>query len=247
MVRFRFVVAAAITAASAPVLAQPWVFTPQAASGDRVGVEMLGGSRDAGAFGRHGAELRASWQHEASAGWTLEAGTGVLRDPTSDGVESSYAGEARYAWADSGVSTGFGARVDYENVLIPSLRLGWTQVDAAYPFAVSLVSEFPRASGRDAADLLFTAGQRLPCSASFECALEIAGEDLEGFFNPEEAEGGARLILGPSLGWQTGTGRTLRLFAGWIHAATSNIPTRAGYASEPRDGAMLRLALNFGE
>src|SRR5438105_289364 len=73
-----------------------------------------------------------------------------------------------------------------------------------------------------------------------------AGEDLEGLFEEAEAEGGARLVLGPSVGWRLGHARELTLFGGWIHAATQNTPLRPGYA-ENRDGVMVRLGLRLGE
>jgi hypothetical protein len=34
---------------------------------------------------------------------------------------------------------------------------------------------------------------------AFSLGAELVGEDLEGFWEPSEAEGGARLLVGPSL------------------------------------------------
>ena len=234
----------AALAASLPLIATAQVLAPASASGSRVGLEAVAGSRDAGAYGRHGQELRASWQQAGDA-WTFAAGAGVARDELDDRVHSSWAGEARHALGASGMFTGVGLRLDYDATLIPSAHLGWVQPDTAYPFAAALTADFPRGSDRDAADLRVTAGQGFACGTTLRCAFEFAGEDLEGFFEAE-AEGGARLVLGPSLAWPLGQGRELTLLGGWIHAATQNAPTRPGYA-ENRDGVMVRVGVRLGE
>ncbi len=57
----------------------------------------------------------------------------------------------------------------------------------------------PLSSERDAVDLVTSVGwaHKLPRGVSL--GVEAIGEDLEGFWEAEEAEGGARLLIGPSL------------------------------------------------
>jgi hypothetical protein len=57
----------------------------------------------------------------------------------------------------------------------------------------------PMSSDRDAIDLITSVGwaHKLPHSVSL--GVEAIGEDLEGFWEAEEAEGGARLLVGPSI------------------------------------------------
>ena len=57
----------------------------------------------------------------------------------------------------------------------------------------------PMSEGRDAVDLITSVGwaRKLPRGVSL--GVEAIGEDLEGFWDREEAEGGARLLAGPSL------------------------------------------------
>ena len=57
----------------------------------------------------------------------------------------------------------------------------------------------PMSTGRDALDLITSVGwaRKLPHGVSL--GVEAVGEDLEGFWESEEAEGGARLLAGPSL------------------------------------------------
>ena len=47
-----------------------------------------------------------------------------------------------------------------------------------------------------------------------QIGLELLGEDLEGLWEREEAEGGARLLAGPSFGAELGGGFRLRLNTG---------------------------------
>ena len=61
------------------------------------------------------------------------------------------------------------------------------------------VFQKPLASDRDAMDLITTFGWAWKLTRSVALGVEGIGEDLEGFWEPEEAEGGARLLVGPSL------------------------------------------------
>jgi len=51
----------------------------------------------------------------------------------------------------------------------------------------------------DAADVVTTAGWSRRVNAHLALGVEGIGQDLEGFWDSAEAEGGARLIVGPSL------------------------------------------------
>jgi hypothetical protein len=53
--------------------------------------------------------------------------------------------------------------------------------------------------GRDSLDLMTTIGIARRVSSSVYVGVEGVGEDLEGFWDPTEAEGGARLLIGPSI------------------------------------------------
>jgi hypothetical protein len=52
---------------------------------------------------------------------------------------------------------------------------------------------------RDAVDLITSVGWGWRFTPSVAVGVEGIGEDLEGFWDPNEAEGGARLLFGPSL------------------------------------------------
>jgi hypothetical protein len=61
------------------------------------------------------------------------------------------------------------------------------------------VFQKPLAEDRDAVDLITTVGWAWKATRSVAFGVEGIGEDLEGFWEAEEAEGGARLLVGPSL------------------------------------------------
>ena len=59
--------------------------------------------------------------------------------------------------------------------------------------------EKPLETRRDALDLVTTAGWLHRIGPALHLGVEAIGEDLEGFWDPQEAEGGAKLFVGPSL------------------------------------------------
>jgi hypothetical protein len=63
----------------------------------------------------------------------------------------------------------------------------------------NLLFQKPLDSERDAVDLITSVGWARKLSHGVSLGVEAIGEDLEGFWEAEEAEGGARLLAGPSL------------------------------------------------
>lgn len=63
----------------------------------------------------------------------------------------------------------------------------------------NLLFQKPLSSDRDAMDLITSVGWARKLTPSVSLGVEAIGEDLEGFWESEEAEGGARLLAGPSL------------------------------------------------
>jgi hypothetical protein len=124
-------------------------------------------------------------------------------------------------------------------------RLGALRVDG------NAVFEKPFQEGRDTVDLIMTAGLARWVRPSLALGAELIGEDLEGFWEEDEAEGGACVLVGPSIliapastRWRIGlaggpvfhaTRSTLR------SAATRSLPDTGG-----RDGYALRCRVSYG-
>jgi len=67
---------------------------------------------------------------------------------------------------------------------------------------------------RDEIDAIVTLGAARRFGKGFSFGVELVGEDLEAFWEQNEAEGGARVLLGPSLHWVRPDHRLLATLAG---------------------------------
>lgn len=96
------------------------------------------------------------------------------------------------------VQVAAGAYRDMGGVFVPKARAivgrTWGRIHAQ----ASGQLEVPIASHRDAVDLIIGAAASYQLGSVTSLGLEVLGEDLEGIWDAEEAEGGARLLAGPS-------------------------------------------------
>jgi hypothetical protein len=116
--------------------------------------------------------------------------------------ETSQSGEVLVSFAPGGLVIAAGGGVLHEGGGVDVL-LG--------RFVAARESEFWRLNGnvllqkpvgvpdRDALDVLTTIGWARRINAAVSLGVEAIGEDLEGFWEQAEAEGGARLLAGPSV------------------------------------------------
>jgi hypothetical protein len=97
------------------------------------------------------------------------------------------------------VAVGPGFRHEYSgaNVLLARIIVG--RRFASSLLYGNLLLEKPFSVGRDDIDLILTAGWSYPVSSTIRIGLEAVGQDLEGLWDENEAEGGAVLFLGPNL------------------------------------------------
>lgn len=99
------------------------------------------------------------------------------------------------------------------------------------------IVEKPFDSRRDALDLI-TSAAWMHCAANgAQLGVEAVGQDLEGFWEPNESEGGARLYVGPTLtlplardGWR------LTLGGGPVLHGTSSQQASSATRPLPSDG-----------
>lgn len=147
------------------------------------------------------------------------------------------------------LSIGPGLRHEYSgtNVLLGRAVLG--RRFSTWQLYGNLLLEKPLSTQRDAIDLFMTLGWSYDLSAAFQCGIEAVGQDLEGFWDENEAEGGAVLFAGPTFSAAIpGTPWTFTLGAGPIVRATHSIRTAspARDLPTPRDnGFVVHAAVNF--
>jgi hypothetical protein len=140
---------------------------------------------------------------------TFLARVGITEAGSS--YQSSQSGEALYSILRPAnrIALAAGGGVLHEpggvNVLLARVVAGRTTDD--WRLHGNLQFQKPMSSERDALDLITSAGWAWKFSHGVAFGVEAIGEDLEGFWESEEAEGGARLLAGPSLHISPGSQR----------------------------------------
>ena len=148
------------------------------------------------------------------------------------------------------LAVGGGARHESAGVDIAVARVALGRHVGVSNLHGNLVFEKPLAApGRDAVDLISSVGWSLPLSRAAHVGVEAIGEDLEGFWNPEEAEGGARLLVGPSIRVAPPSAKWQLAVAGGpvFHASNSPRASGAERALPPtrRNGYAVRTSLSY--
>ena len=147
-------------------------------------------------------------------------------------------------------SAGPGVRHEYSGttVLLGRVVAG-VRTDRWQAYGNMLI-EKPFARDRDAVDLLFTAGWSYNISSTMLLGVEAVGQDLEGFWEPDEAEGGATLFLGPTFSMQLPeSSSTLTIGVGPILRATQSGRSSSALRNYPvaqGNGFVLHAAVNYG-
>jgi hypothetical protein len=236
-----------VTTASASPSEQRWTVDAEAAYGKRAGEP----------FAFEGVGPRLAVRGGLGHGFTLLGQAGLRLDEAASARPSAAAllnvptqqvellkdlGPARGV----GLAVGLGVRREWQG---PTVLLGRVSFGRSSPRS-SLFGNvrFERAMGpgRDALDLVTTAGW-LRRFGFLHAGVEAIGEDLEGFWDPAEAEGGARLFAGPSLHFlRSGRPWSVSLCGGPIFYATRT--GRSSGAARDLTGAGDRYAvrLSFG-
>ncbi len=166
-------------------------------------------------------------------------------------TRSSQQGEVLYSPRRGrlGVAAGVGMRHESAGVNVLLGRVIAGRRFDAWRLDGNLLFEKPFSTGRDAVDLITTFGVARTLTPMLHAGLEVIGEDLEGFWEAEEAEGGARILIGPSLRLAPPTQRWQVSVTGGpiIHATTSD-PVSGASRSLPgtRNGFAVRAAVSYG-
>ena len=180
-------------------------------------------------FGYDGVEQRFGVQGRLGAGFTLlgHVGLGIGDVATRSSQQAEVLKDVLGSSSRVRIAVGVGARREWEGTTAALARvcLGWSGTNTVL-FGNALV-EKPFAAGRDAVDLITTLGWLQGVGHGLRFGIEAVVEDLEGFWEAEEAEGGAKLYAGPALHWTAPAGRL------WLSASGGPIvyATRSARAS----------------
>ena len=189
------------TAQDRPFLLSVTTASPEARPALRIDYDVGAGERAFQSDTANQPEQRIGVQ--ASRGrLTLIGRFGVSDRGSSD--QSSQAGEVLVSFLDQrsrpfALAAGGGIQheADGANVLLARVVTG--RESEAWRLHGNLLFQKPLASNRDRVDLITTVGWAMKLNRSVAIGVEGIGEDLEGFWDFAEAEGGARILAGPSL------------------------------------------------
>jgi len=121
---------------------------------------------------------------------------------SSTSYETSQAAEALVSFGSKRLAVAAGGGVLHEatgvDVLLARVVAG-RETDAWRAHGNMLLQAPISSTGRDAVDVLTTVVWARKITPALAVGVEAIGEDLEGFWEAREAEGGARLLVGPTI------------------------------------------------
>ncbi|MBK0378741.1 hypothetical protein [Mucilaginibacter segetis] len=214
------------------------------------------GERTAAPFGIDGVDQQVAFKGYLGNRFTLyaNASIGIAR---SGGVASAQQAELLRDFV--GGKTTFGPRLglglgvshDLSNVGAVFSRITASFDRASWRIGGNLRFEKAFSSNRDDIDLITSIGFHHRIAGNFFAGVEAVGEDLEGFWEADEAEGGAKLLVGPSVNITPSNSRfSFSLCGGPVFYATHS----TAYPSEAirdigtigtQNGFTLRGAVSF--
>ena len=121
------------------------------------------------------------------------------------------------------VGVGVGMSRDFSSVVSLLSRVTVSYDDMNWKAGGNLLLQKSFSANRDAVDIVSSIGFQHRLLGSLYGGFEAVGEDLEGFWDPEEAEGGAKLLVGPSLNMTTKDSKmAFSISGGPVFYATQN-------------------------
>jgi hypothetical protein len=246
-----------LTAGTGRAQDRPFLFTFTPASAERPGVFLqyaaAYGKQTFEPLGGDAVEQSLGVQANISADWTLLGHLGVaLHDATS---RSSQHAEllARVLNARDHVvdlRAGAGIRHEYSGTNVLLVRGSVGRRFTSFMTYGNILLEKPFASDRDEVDVMLTLGFSYDLSRMVRVGIEAVGQDLEGFWDDEEAEGGARLFVGPTASLAIeGTPWHITLGGGAILRGTTSNRVSSALRELPAaadNGFLIRTMIGFG-
>jgi hypothetical protein len=196
-----FLVASSLCAQDRPFLftftpasaEQPGMFLQYAAAYGEQTFEPLGGDA---------VEQSLGVQANLSPAWTLLGHLSVALHDATSRTSQHVELLARVLNAQDHIvdlRAGAGFRHEYSGTNVLLVRGSAGRRFASFMTYGNILLEKPFASDRDEIDVMLTVGVSYDLSRAVRIGLEAVGQDLEGFWDDEEAEGGARLFFGPTV------------------------------------------------
>jgi hypothetical protein len=205
---------AGLSTGSVSAQTQPFLFTvttlPAATATDKWGAHYEAGyaERTSAPFGYDGVEQRFVVQGALSHGFTVLGQFGVGLQGSEDGdarttQEIEILKDLRGSREGLGVTVGLGVRREWEGdkVMLGRLSVGHAFERSSLFMNFRFERAFATEQGeeRDGLDIISTFGWTHRLTPALNLGVEAVGEDLEGLWEQDEAEGGAKVFVGPTL------------------------------------------------
>ena len=182
------------------------------------------GTRETRNFAQDGVEQSLRLRYRPTERLSVEAFGGTLleQEARSYGVEANYRLlRATSIWPN--VDAGLGFTHDYRGDDIPRVRVAAGREVGRLGWGVTGTFEVPVGNPeRDELDIMLATAATWSLSRELRIGVELAGEDLEGLVEDEEAEGGAKLLAGPTLRAELGERLFVQLNSSVVYAQTAN-------------------------
>ncbi|HEY9002375.1 MAG TPA: hypothetical protein VIM89_13540 [Mucilaginibacter sp.] len=128
-----------------------------------------------------------------------------------------------------GASLGFRREFNNDKVALTRITAAYENVDWRFGGNIRFEKAFDK--DRDGVDVISSIGIHRQISGELFGGIEAIGQDLEGFWETDEAEGGARLLVGPSLNFAPASSRfSFTVCGGPIIYATRSTPAYNEFA-----------------
>ncbi len=146
------------------------------------------------------------------------------------------------------IGGGLGARRDFSSDFSVLGRITSEYMVSRWTLGGNALLEKVLAGHHDAIDVLLSMGCHYRFTGNFYGGVEAIGEDLEGFWDKHEAEGGAKLMVGPSLNLMPSESKfSFSVSGGPVILATKNEVTNPDAIRElpSQSGLMIRGKIIF--
>jgi len=194
------------------------------------------GQRAVTPLGYNGVDQNIGVKGYLGAKFTFMASMGIGFGTNGD-VKSLQQIEALRDFIGGNTSSGFrlgaglGFRREFNNDKVALSRVTAAYENINWRFGANVRFEKAFDKDRDGVDVISSIGIHRQVSGAFFAGIEAVGQDLEGFWETDEAEGGTRLLVGPSLNFVPASSRfSFTLCGGPIIYATHSAPAYNEFA-----------------
>jgi len=207
------------------------------------------GSRESRFFGSEGLEQGLRFRFQPWDFLNFEGWAGIL---IHDGGFEEEAASFEVNWqvlnqVDHYIELHLGAGYifDYRDDHIPRLRLVLGRAFGDFEMLFSTLLEIPTNPERDEVDIMFSLAGSYVFTGWYRQGLEFCIEDIEGLWESEEAEGGAKFLIGPTAYFEIAEHFEIKLNAALVLAYLANQTPPPGKSLGDEIGFMGRLVLGY--